>query len=165
MVLPPDIFNTLCDAVALCYHESRNARHLVNKDFLNCQPWRFVVSLPTNRDIAWREIVPLRDKASAARDVNAALKVFETRFQVSLQELQAMFGNENWRHAKLYGGNAWEEIVKLVLQLADALRADDASAARQFETQLKTARHNTGSVQEKIARLEKRRAESEESWN
>lgn len=72
-------------------------------------------------------------------------------------ELSQMFENENWRHAKLYGGNAWAGITRLAIQLAEALRSKDRNALHKIATQLNEARHNTGSVQEKIARLEKAR--------
>ncbi len=56
MTTTPSEFDVLCDTLALIYHESRNVRHLVHQKLLNPQPWRFVVSLPTNRDDAWYEI-------------------------------------------------------------------------------------------------------------
>lgn len=146
-----------CDSIALIYHESRNVRHLLGAGLLNPDPWRFVVSLPTNRDNAWREIAPLRNNARQSLSVDGALNVFKSQFHVSLIDLSEMFANENWRHAKLYGGNAWAGITKLAVQLAAALQSKDWGAAYKIATQLKEARHNTGSVQEKIARLEKTR--------
>lgn len=148
-------FNILCDSVALIYHESRNIRHLLHAGLLNPDPWRFVVSLPTNRDAAWHEIVPLRDRAQKTLSVAGALDVFERRFHVSLLDLSEMFSNQNWRHARLYGGNAWARITDLAIQLAEALRNKDGGAAAYGTAkQLKEARHNTGSVQQKIAKLE-----------
>lgn len=148
-------FRVLCDTVALIYHEGRNVRHLLSKDLLNPEPWRFVVSLPTKRDDAWREIAPLRDKAQQTETVDGALKVFEHRFHVSLIELVSLFENENWSHARDYAGNAWAGISKLAAQLAEALRKNDMDAAYKIATQLKGSRHNTGSVQEKLVQLEK----------
>ncbi|MFA4920293.1 MAG: hypothetical protein WC581_13760 [Thermodesulfovibrionales bacterium] len=150
-------FNTLCNIVALIYHESRNVRHLVNQNLLAREPWLYVISLPINRDDAWCDIAPLRDKALKATSVDSALLVFESRFHVSLCDLKDMFANENWRHAKLYGGNAWVTIVNLAVQLADSLRSNNVVLAQSIETQLKSARHNTGLVYEKIFRLEKER--------
>ena len=152
-----DPFNTLCDSVALIYHESRNVRHLVHKKLVEGERWRFIVSLPTNRADAWREIISLRGKALESSLVDSALLVFESRFHVSLHDLSEMFGNENWRHAKHFGGNAWAEIAKLAIQLVEALRNKDEIAAKQIATQLNSAKHNTGFVHEKIARLEKER--------
>ena len=157
MVENPDKLNVFCDSVALIYHESRNVRHLLSKGLLNLEPWRFVVSLPTNRDHAWREIAPLRDKARQALSVDDALNVFKSRFHVSLIDLSEMFANENWRHARHYGGNAWAGITRLAVQLAEALQSKDRDAVFELATQLKGSQHNTGSVQEKITRLEKAR--------
>ncbi len=159
----PHNFDTFCDVVALCYHESRNVRHLLRENLLEPEPWKFVVSLPNNRYDAWRALVPLLTKARQATSVNAALRVFEIRFHVSLDELEAMFADQNWRHARAYAGNAWQAIVRLVLQLADALRVIDTTLAVQLETKLKNVRHNTGSLQEKLAHLEKALAKDERS--
>lgn len=155
MIENPDEFNVLCNYVALIYHESRNVRHLLSKGFLNREPWRFVVSLPTNRDDAWREIAPLRDKAQQNLSVDGALNVFKSRFHVSLIDLSELFANENWKHAKHYGGNAWAGITRLAVQLAEALRSKDRPAVCKIAMQLKESRHNTGLVQEKIAQLDK----------
>lgn len=155
MIENPDEFNVLCNYVALIYHESRNVRHLLSKGFLNPEPWRFVVSLPTNRDDAWREIAPLRDKAQQNLSVDGALNVFKSRFHVSLIDLSELFANENWKHAKHYGGNAWAGITRLAVQLAEALRSKDRPAVCKIATQLKESQHNTGLVQEKIAQLDK----------
>ncbi len=157
MIEYPDEFNVFCNGIALIYHESRNVRHLLHEGLLNPEPWRFVVSLPTNRDDAWNVIAPVRDKAQQTQSVDVALDVFRRRFHVSLIDLSEMFANENWRHAQLYGGNAWVSISKLTIQLAEALRSNDRSAVHKGATQLKEARHNTGSVREKITRLEKAR--------
>lgn len=157
MIENPDEFNVFCDSVALIYHESRNVRHLLSAGLLNPDPWRSVVSLPTNRDDAWREIVPLRDKARQTLSVDDALNVFKSRLHVSLTDLSEIYANENWRHAKLYGGNAWAGITRLAVQLSEALRSKDRDAVCKIAAQLKEARHNTGSVQEKIARLEEAR--------
>src|SRR5438128_2052655 len=120
-----ECFNVLLDSVALIYHESRNVRHLVNGKWLSPEPWRNIISLPTNREDAWHEIAPLRDKALQATNLDQALKIFETRFRRSLPELEELFSNSNWKHAKLYGGNAWVNITKLAIALANALRNRD----------------------------------------
>lgn len=134
-----ETFSNFCDAVALVYHESRNVRHLVHQKLLDGDQWRFLVSLPTNRDDAWREIVPLRDNARATGSVSTALRIFEDRFHVSLSVLTEMLANENWRHARLYGGNAWAKIVRLTLDLAVALNKGDQATIEEIALQLKDA--------------------------
>lgn len=147
-------FYTLCDSIALIYHEGRNVRHLIRANLLEKERWRFLVSLPANRDEAWSQIAPLRDKAKLASSVDGALRVFENRFHASLTDLEEVFGNKNWRHARMYGGNAWKAIVILILELANALRSGNLEAAQDLITQLKSARHNTGSFYDKLARLD-----------
>src|SRR5262245_17873513 len=100
MIESTDAYSLFCNTVALIYHESRNVRHLSHAGLLDPEPLRFVVSLPTDRNDAWRQIAPLRDKARQPVSVDGALNVFESKFQVSLADLLEMFGNENWRHAR-----------------------------------------------------------------
>lgn len=95
-----DLLGFLVDHIALLYHEARNVRHLIRADFHPSKGWDRVVSLPTNRLAAWREIQDTREEAKAAGNTEAALAVFEGRFQVSLIELREMFANEHWRHAQ-----------------------------------------------------------------
>jgi hypothetical protein len=154
-----DCFDYFCNGLALVYHESRNVRHLIRQGLLDETMWRFIVSLPTNRDEAWRQVSPLRDKALESRSVEAALRLFEERFRVSLEDLSEMLANEHWRHTKNYGGNAWANIVRLVIDLGTALRNSEESAAAELASQIKNARHNTGSVYEKLERLERSRSE------
>jgi hypothetical protein len=148
-------FKILCDSIALVYHESRNVRHLVRQNLLDQQPWRFVVSLPTGSDDAWRVIRPLRDKAFRTQSAGDAQRVFKTRFQVSLQDLVLMFEDENWRHAKFFGGNAWAGITKLTIQLANTLQSENIESACEMAILLRTSRHNTGTMEEKLFCLDR----------
>jgi hypothetical protein len=112
-----------------------------------------VVSLPTNRNDAWTALVPIRSLALAAPSVDHALGAFQTRFRVSLDDLAHMFANENWRHAKLYGGNAWAVITRLAIRLAEGLRSENTSVD-QLVRELEDTRHNTGFLADKLDRLE-----------
>jgi hypothetical protein len=154
-------FRTVCDVVALLYHEGRNVRHLVRQGLLDQEQWRFLMSLPINREDAWREISAIRHKAQREVSVEGALRVFESRFHVSLRDLAEMFANENWRRAKMYGGNAWARIDKLTAELADAMRNQEVEAAEHIMTELRNARHNTGFLFEKLARLQKANGRNE----
>ena len=144
----------LCNVVTLIYHEARNVRHLVHERLLPSEKWRYLVSLPTNRSDAWRTLVPIRAVALASPSAERALGAFETRFRVSLAALADMFANENWLHAKLYGGNAWAVITRLAIELAEGLRGENESVDRLVR-ELEDARHNTGSLAEKLDRLER----------
>lgn len=151
---PIESFNILCDVVALVYHESRNVRHLVRQNLLAKDKWLYLMSLPTSREDAWREVAALRDRARQAPSSEAALRVFEQRFHVSLRDLAEMLADRNWRHARLYGGNAWAQIARLTIELAEAIDKDEQLDAEKLAFELKNAQHNTGSVREKLLRLD-----------
>lgn len=151
----PATFGTFCDALALVYHESRNVRHLVRGEYLDSDPWQYLVSLPRSRDAAWREVAPLRDEAKASGSVDSALKVFEVRFRVSLTAAAEMLADENWRHAKFYGGNAWARISQLTISLARALAANEAESTDEVASKLMDSQHNTGSVRDKLSSLDR----------
>ena len=157
-----DHFDTLCDGLALIYHEARNVRHLIRKGFIDGDRWRYLVSLPTNRDDAWRKFTPLRRQALASQSVDGALDLFENRFHVSLSQLQVMFSNQNWRHARLYGGNAWARIVGLAASLAEGMKGAEAPVD-EIAREIQSARHNTGTLSEKLARLERAVMDSEQA--
>jgi hypothetical protein len=137
-------FRTFCDAVALLYHEGRNVRHLIRRGLIQPEKWRFLVSLPTNREDAWRTISVSRDESCKQLSVDGALTVWLNRFKVSINDLAEMFANANWRHAKSYGGNAWAEIAGLTAALSDALKNEEFDTAKRIVTKLQTARHNNG---------------------
>jgi hypothetical protein len=147
-------FEMLCDLVALVYHESRNVRHLIRQDLLDRERWRYLVALPRDRLDAWKEIAPLRDKAKEAPSAEAVLRLFEVRFHVALRDVGQMLGHRNWRHAKYYGGNAWAGIAKLTIELAEAIDRGDQAGSERLALRARGARHNTGSVREKLLRLE-----------
>jgi hypothetical protein len=142
-----------CDVVALIYHEARNVRHLVRKGLLQEQQWRFLVSLPINREAAWDNISLARGEAYKL-SVDGVLNLFQNRFHVSLNDLREMFANENWRHAKLYGGNAWARITELAIALSEAIEKQDSDEAERLLAKLENARHNNGFLTEKLSQLE-----------
>jgi len=150
----PNPFKRFCDVVALIYHEARNVRHLVRKGLFQEQQWRFLISLPINREDAWDKISAVRGEACKQSSADGVLRVFQNRFRVSLHDLREMFANQNWRHAKSYGGNAWAGITDLAMALSDAIRKDRADEANELLAKLEIARHNTGSLSEKLAKLE-----------
>jgi hypothetical protein len=80
--------------------------------------------------------------------------VFESHFHVSVEDFVDMFANSNWRNARLYGGNAWQHIGVQIIDLVTALRTGNNGAAEQLISAIRAARHNTGRVSDKLARLE-----------
>jgi hypothetical protein len=125
--------------VALLYHEARNVRHLVRAGFINKDRWRYLVSLPVNRDDAWREIEPFRAAARTAASADDVVSVFEERFRINVEDVVTMLGDANWRHAGSYGGNAWKSIGVSVMELRAALRAGNADAAKELVVKIRSA--------------------------
>ena len=143
----------LADHVALTYHEARNVRHLVKAGFLDVKTWKFLIALPTNRVDAWVELQPLRRRASEATSPGEVLDIFGARFRVSLQQLLHMFANPAWRGSG-YGGNAWQEIAAYIFELVEALKTKDVNRVQTAGAQLVSAHHNTGTIADKLSKLD-----------
>jgi hypothetical protein len=149
-----DAIRELADYVSLLYHEARNVRHLIRANHISADGWEKIVNLPTNRDEAWRAIQPVRNEARKAESASTCLAAFEQRFDVDLEGLQLLFENPNWRHAGLYGGNAWAQIAASVSQLAHAVQSGEVSDQDVAMSALRSARHNTGTVDAKLQSLD-----------
>jgi hypothetical protein len=124
-----------------------------------------LMSLPVNREQAWLALTPTRQQAISSWSVNGAVAAYEERFLNSLAELQTMFEEPHWRHARCYGGNAWARIASLTLDFVEALVSNDETQANSCAAQLMTAKHNNGTVLHKLERLkalEKGAASSED---
>lgn len=148
----------LADLIALVYHEARNVRHLIKAGFIDPAPFTHLVSLPVNRDEAWAALQDYRTAALNAKSDSEAAMVFERRFGVSLAELAAVYANDRWRNSA-YGGNAWFAIT---LKVADLLElGDEDAAAPTMIEEIAAMRHNTGTIQEKLERLDSRLSTSQ----
>ena len=144
----------LSDYVSLLYHEARNVRHLIRAGHVSAEGWEKIISLPNNRDEAWKVIQPIRSSSKQAESASECLRVFEQRFDADLNALQEMFEDANWRHAKLYGGNAWAQIATTVSQMVKASRSGQTSDQDVALDALWRAEHNTGTVEEKLQKLD-----------
>lgn len=150
-----DLIAHFSSYLALAYHEGRNVRHLVHDKHLTPQPWQLLINLPTNRYDAWKCIQPQRIEASKSVSATQASEVFSTHFRISLHELKGLFSNPNWKHAKMYGGNAWMLPTSVLIQLQSAIdRRDDLESARLMYV-LDGAKHNTGRLSEKLRQLDR----------
>lgn len=145
---------SLGDYLALVYHEARNVRHLIRARAIEPERWKFLVALPVKRHDAWQALQGVRSAARQVDGAAEALQVFERRFRVSLAQLVTLYGNPGWRNAP-YGGNAWEEITRLVETLATCLEAGRVSEADRSLQALHLARHNTGLVVDKLVELDR----------
>jgi len=148
------LLGDMVDLVTLVYHEGRNVRHLIRAGAIDPADWKYLVALPTKRDDAWAGLQDARRAARAEASVSGALHQFESRFHVTLDHLEELYGHAAWRNSNC-GGNAWLGITKSVRRFADCLdRSLDAEAAEAHQS-LGSARHNTGSVAEKLDRLDR----------
>ena len=145
----------LVDYTTLVYHEARNVRHLIDAQAVEPEKWdRLRSLLPRNKNEAWEKLQDIRSKAQQAKSVQTALLLFEQRFNVTLAQLQELFDNPAWRHARLYGGNAWKEITRLVLCLTIALEKENYNEVNKILEKLSQAEHNTGSLSAKLRQLD-----------
>ena len=144
----------LPDYVSLLYHEARNVRHLIRAGHISAEGWEKIVSLPNNRDEAWKVIQPFRNSAKEMESASECLRVFEQRFEANLSALQEMFEDPNWRHAKMYGGNAWAQIAATVSKLVQAIQSGQSSDQDAALDALRYAEHNTGTVEAKLQKLD-----------
>jgi len=150
----PDRIESLADYVSLIYHEARNVRHLIRDSHFSPIGWERIISLPTNREEAWKAVQSTRQRAYRASSPKELMGIFMSRFGVDLRELQEMFENPNWRHANSYGGHAWVQIVKDVREFVQAIESGDEERQKDCLRRLKEAEHNTGLVQLKLKRLD-----------
>ena len=109
------------DGLSLVYHEARNARWLVRKGYLDRDDWIWVLNLPNKREEAWRAIQTQRQLGREGTSVADASRHFESQFAKSLPQLNDLYRNVHWRHAKGYGGHAWINIADLVARLGSRL--------------------------------------------
>ncbi len=151
--MSPDLHN-LIDAVALVYHEARNVRHLIRGRRIEPQEWKYLTALPTNRDAAWADLQDLRQRAKEMSTPQESLEAFEKRFHVSLARLEWLYAHPSWRNSS-YGGNAWHGVTQLVQVFAECLDSGLDEQVATVRERLRAAQHNTGSVQDKLAKLDR----------
>ena len=156
-----DIISRFADIVALLYHEGRNVRHLVKNSKLPLTEGlqTLINGLARNRFDAWKQIQPLRRKASKARSGGDVLQVFERKFRLTLDDLVALYAHPSWKGTP-YGGNAWLPIARKTAKARNILEAGLENEARQLLEEIMESCHNTGKVCSKIKELDKQLAEA-----
>ena len=148
-----EYLSLLIDYTTLVYLEARNVRHLIREQAVEPENWKYLVSLPTNRNKAWESLQDIRSKAQQAKTVRAALLPFEQRFKINLEQLQELYENPAWHNAP-YGGNAWKDITRLVWSLSTSLEKENFEEANETLDRLSQARHNTGLLVDKLNQLD-----------
>lgn len=144
----------VADLLALVYHEARNVRHLVKGGYLEPAPYARLISLPVNRDEAWHALHELRSQAASSPSPSAAAEVFESRLRLGIDDLIVLYANDNWRSSP-FGGNPWRAITIRVAHLMMALESS-GSESEELLAEVAKMRHNTGTVGQKLAKLQRR---------
>jgi hypothetical protein len=140
--------------LCLVYHEARNVRHLIKGGYLDAGPYLSLRDrLTKNRDEAWVALQDLR-AAAIEREASPALKLFVDRFGLTLEDLLGLFADARWKDAPSYGGNRWVEITRSVIELRDALVANEQEAIADLLHRIPALRHNNGLVGEKLRSLD-----------
>lgn len=146
---------TLVDLICLVYHEARNVRHPIKKEYLAGRAeYRALASLPRNRVEAWASMAKVREKARKAGSGAAAARVFQDQFGLSLAQLTDLFRASFWKNSA-YGGNRWAPICFKVRELVDALDSGDEGRVEQLLEFIPKMGHNTGIVEDKLKSLSK----------
>jgi len=95
-----------------------------------------------------------RLKASSTGEAGAAAHVFAARFGLALEDLVDLYENEHWR-SSAYGGNPWADITRSVIKLRDALKEKEVNLADELADSIRSMRHNTGLVGDKLSTLKR----------
>lgn len=149
-----DSVKLLADGLALVYHEARHARHLVKAGYLVPAGWERLLYLPTNKVMAWQAVQVVREDAANALTGDKAISLFEQHFDKSLANLSDLYENEHWKHASAVGGHAWCSVTTAVSGLAKAIKRGNISEIEGTTHSLLIARHNNGTIRDKIAELD-----------
>lgn len=136
--------------VALAYHEARNVRHLRRDGLVAHENCGGLINQPVKSEEAWRAIQPLLQSAAASKSATDAEKAFQRRFGISLEGLVELSRHPGWKSSK-FGGNRWAEIDSALIELRDAIDARTNTDA--LFDQVAGMKHNTGTVREKLAKL------------
>ncbi len=141
------------DHVALAYHEGRNIRHLQDAGHPGLEEYDLLRNLARNSESAWEQLQPLREAARKYGSAKAAERVFRDRFKVGLEDLANLYRHSGWRHSAR-GGNQWSEITLAIIELRDSLDQGETDRVTALLDVIPNMRHNTGSVNAKIERLD-----------
>ena len=147
----------IVDLLALVYHEGRYVQILDQLE----SPSRYarLSRLPRDPYAAWRALSSVRTKAAQFKAHSHAAKAFAKAFRLELDDLARLYSNPIWDGRRV-GGAKWAVVSS---QLRDLIRAinsgADADASRLYQD-LMRLEHNTGTVGQKLHRLNEGRREA-----
>lgn len=159
-----DPLRLFADGLTLVYHEARNVRHLVRDGHLPPTGWEKIRGLSANPVEAWKQLQPLRERARSRPGARHAASEFEKQFHRGLEDLQQLYDNPNWKHARAYGGHAWKGVTAVVFNLGRAIDGWDNHSKDEACNQLLDAQHNNGPLRRKILRLDQAIGVATDRW-
>jgi hypothetical protein len=140
----------IADLLCLVYHEARYVRVLARIE--NASRYARLTRLPQERDAAWRELSGTRKYAGQSKTAENAALVFAKRLRVSLDDLVLLYENPLWVGRNV-GGPNWAALTSKVRELIQVKTAGDAAQVDRLYQEILGLRHNTGTVQQKLTRL------------
>ncbi len=144
------------ELMALVYHEGRNVGRLFHLNAVSHNTFSHIAELPPEAKKGWEKLIQMQQRASAADSAAQAEQVFREALGCSLEELHTMFENPAWKRLPQYGGPRWATIAKAVIELRDAIDGEDEVAAERLAREIPAMRHNSGTVEHKLATLKSR---------
>lgn len=142
--------------VALVYHEGRHVQRLFHFNAASKNTFGKLAELPTDDNAAWQKLIPIQQHLAAVEGGKQVRDGFAEEFGCSLDDLHGMFENPAWKRLPQFGGPRWALITKAVIDLGDAIDRKDDAAAESLLQNIPALRHNTGTVEHKLARLKAR---------
>lgn len=159
-----DAVKLFADGLTLVYHEARNVRCLIKGDHLEREGWERLLNLPSDRVKAWKDLQSLRKSARSKLTADEVSQVFEKQFNCGLEDLERLYKNPNWKHAKAWGGHAWCHVTQLVVELGHALGCSDQALIDTTCGLLLQAKHNNGWLRNKIKELDREASVTTDIW-
>lgn len=144
------------ELMALVYHEGRNVARLFHLNAASRKTFGQIAELPPDPKQAWDKLINIQQRAAEAESAKAAEDPMRENYGCSLDELHAMFEHQAWKRLPMYGGARWAAIAKAVIELRDAIDAKDDAAVERLLREIPAMRHNSGTVEHKLASLKAR---------
>lgn len=152
------------DGLTLVYHEARHVRFLIKHGHLSPTGWENLLSLPKNRVDAWNQLQSVRQAARSRSSAREATEVFQNRLGQSLEDLERLYANPNWKHARAVGRHAWRSVTAIVSSLGDAIARSDKLDIATGCASLLAASHNNGPLRQKILGLDRAVGATTDRW-
>jgi hypothetical protein len=142
--------------MALVYHEGRNVSRIFHLHAASTKTFGALVELGPDANKAWEKLIYFQQRTIDATSAKEAEALFIDYFGTTLEDIQKMFEHIAWKRFPQYGGSRWASIGKAVIDLRDAIDKKDDASVEKLLGEIPTMRHNTGTVEHKLAQLKAR---------